>query len=931
MKRIVLVILALALLPMRFVFAQDHAKARRFIDALKPSLAQTLPANSTTPASSSTKEKILAANFNRHFEQVARLRAQGKSAAEIHSILGANLTAAGTGKITGRVYQSDGSTPIGVYTSVTAYNEFGRYAGLGSTFGSDAYTIEQLDTGNYYVQADPIPPYQAAYYGNVSDWQRATLVHVNDGQVTSGVNFRLAKNPVGNGVITGRVLDAAGAPVTKDVSILARDVQNSFSAFVKVDSNGVYVVSGLANGSYLLLANYLGAENLVSEWYDDAAYSETATPIQVTSPDTIRGIDFTLEAGGFIAGQVRAPQGFPPPRTIDYGITLYDLDLRPLIGQILVTDKGFVTEKLRPGDYKLLVHYAGTGNFVTFTWYGDVANAEAAQVITVQAGDTTKNANVTLLPGGTISGRALDANGAPLTAGALRVHAVDENENEINAATLGSTGYAMNHLPAGRYKLFAEYTGTPSAQQPVNEWYDGAADFASAQFLNVTAGSTTPNIDFTLQRGGAISGRIAGPLNRPLTSGGRVSVYNLAGERVQFAVYGSNGFYVVAGLRSGEYKLFASNDGQEGYGAQWYGRKQHFSNASTVLVTAPNATPNVNFILEVPPKLRGYVTNQTGARLVEEEHFIFLAAYDAVTGEYAGAQSNTFVGGYQFSLLSGSYKLAAFDYYTNFLPRHDSLAVAFYQNGKSFAEGASLSLAASEVRVLNPLILQKTSGAISGTFFQQNAGTPQRAGIYYAFLYDPAGFLVKAVGYSEESRSIDGRYQALGLHPGDYYVLAIASLDPDLPGDAVPGQWYGGSQTNLPFVVLQPKIVIPSEAKPLTVSTSQISAIDFIFNFIIAVQTREEAEGIRSFALQQNYPNPFNPTTTIAYELPHAAHVAIKVFNLLGKEVTTLLNQAQTAGVHTVQWNATSVPSGVYFVQMRAGEFNSVKKCVLLR
>jgi len=930
MKKIALVLIAPVLLAARFAPAQDEAKVKRFIDAFRPSRTHALPANSTTPASFSTREKSLAANFNRHFEQVARLQAQGKSAAEIRSILGANLAAAGTGKITGMVYQSNGSTPIGVYTSLTAYDEFGRYAGFGSTFGRDPYTIERLETGNYYVHANPIPPYQAAYYGNVSEWRQATLVHVNDGQVTSDVNFRLAKNPVGHGVITGRVLEAAGAPITKDVTIQAHDVQYRFSALVEVDSNGAYVVSGLANGSYLLFANYLGAENLVSEWYDDAAYSETATPIAVTSPDTTRGIDFRLEAGGFIAGQVRAPQGYPPPQTTEYGITLYELDLRPLPGQILVTNEGFLTEKLRPGDYKLLVHYAGPGNFTTFTWHGDVANPETAQAITVQAGDTTRNVNVTLLLGGSISGRALDANGAPLTAGALRVHAVDENENEINAATLGSTGYAMNHLPAGRYKLFAEYTGTPSAQQPVNEWYDGAADFASAQFLEVTAGSTTPNLDFTLQRGGAISGRIAGPLNRHLTSGGRVSVYNLKGARVQFAVHGSNGFYVVAGLRSGEYKLFASNDGQEGYGAQWYGRKQHFSNAATVSVTAPNTTSNRNFTLEVPAKLRGYVTNPAGARLVEEEQNIFLASYDAVTGEYAGFQSNTFVGGYQLSLLSGSYKLAAFDYYTNFLPRQDSLAVAFYENGKSFAEGASVNLAASEVRELNPLILQKTSGAISGTFFQQNAGTPQRTGLYYVFAYDTAGYVAKATAYFEESRPIDGRYQLPGFHPGDYYLLAIAALAPDFE-EVVPGQWHGGSQMNLPVISVQPRVTIPPEARPVTVMNGLIPAIDFIFNFTTAVQAREQAEGIRAFALQQNYPNPFNPATTLAYELPKAAHVAIRVFNLLGKEIATLLDQTQTAGAHSVQWNAAHVPSGVYFVQMQAGEFKSVKKCLLLK
>jgi len=930
MNRIVLVILAPVLLSTGFASAQNMPQAKRFIDALRPSRTQTPAANRTTPAASSTKEKILAANFNRHFEQVARLRAQGKSEAEIQNLLAANRTAAGAGMITGMVYQSDGATPIDVPVTVIAFDEYGRFASSSFTFGSTPYTIEQLETGNYYVFADADRPYQDAYYANVSDWRQATLVHVTDGQTTSGVNFSLEKSPSGNGVITGRVLDAAGAPITSAVSINVFEGQFDYIETAPVDPNGVYVISGLASGSYFLLCAYDGTENLLSEWYDDAASIESATPIRVNSPDTTRDIDFRLDAGGFIAGQVLAPLGFPPLSIFDFGITLYDLELAPQSGQVFVGDNGFVTDKLRPGAYKLLVYYAGPGNFALFTWYDGVTTPEAAQAIHVQAGDTTKNVNVTLLLGGTISGRAFDANGAPLPGGALNVHAYDENQNEVNVATLGSTAYAIDHLPTGRYKLFAEYTGTPATDQPVNEWYDGAPDFAGAQFLEVTAGNTTPNIDFTLVRGGAISGRITGPDNRALTSGGRISVYNLAADRVQFSSYGSNGLYAVGGLPSGDYKIFVTNDGLEGYGAQWYDRKQFFSSATPVTVIAPNMTSNRNFTLEVPATLRGYVTNQAGARLVEGEHNIFLTAYDAVSGEYVASQINTFVGGYRLLLLSGSYKFAAFDYFFNYLPRQDTLAVSYFENGKSFAEGTSLNLAAAEVRTLSTLVLTKPSGVISGTVFNQSAGAPQSTGVYYVFAFDAAGFVAKIVAYADVNRPIDGQYQLLGLHPGDYYLLAVAAPQADLE-DTVPVQWYGGSQTNVPVNTVLPKMTIPPEARPVTVNNNTISGIDFLFNFTTAVQTRDDAEGIRSFALQQNYPNPFNPATSIAYELPRAAHVSIKIFNVLGKEITTLVNQPQTAGLHKVHWNAAHTPSGVYFVRMQAGNFTSVKKCLLLR
>ncbi len=90
------------------------------------------------------------------------------------------------------------------------------------------------------------------------------------------------------------------------------------------------------------------------------------------------------------------------------------------------------------------------------------------------------------------------------------------------------------------------------------------------------------------------------------------------------------------------------------------------------------------------------------------------------------------------------------------------------------------------------------------------------------------------------------------------------------------------------------------------------------------------------FMLSQNYPNPFNPTTTIQYELPHRSDVKITIYDLLGRKVTTLVNQTQEAGFKSVQWNATNdhdkpVSVGVYLYQIRAGLFVQTKKMVLLK
>ncbi|MCS6989585.1 MAG: FG-GAP-like repeat-containing protein [Chloroherpetonaceae bacterium] len=111
----------------------------------------------------------------------------------------------------------------------------------------------------------------------------------------------------------------------------------------------------------------------------------------------------------------------------------------------------------------------------------------------------------------------------------------------------------------------------------------------------------------------------------------------------------------------------------------------------------------------------------------------------------------------------------------------------------------------------------------------------------------------------------------------------------------------------------------------------RLKQVDFDGSFEYSPIIEVEAGLPRTFELSQNYPNPFNPTTTIAYQLPVASEVRLKVYDVLGREVATLVSGRQEAGRYQAQFNASRLASGVYFYRLQAGSFAETKKMMLVK
>ena len=114
---------------------------------------------------------------------------------------------------------------------------------------------------------------------------------------------------------------------------------------------------------------------------------------------------------------------------------------------------------------------------------------------------------------------------------------------------------------------------------------------------------------------------------------------------------------------------------------------------------------------------------------------------------------------------------------------------------------------------------------------------------------------------------------------------------------------------------------------------SNITSYDTLISFTLGVSSgiQQVNSIVSEYKLMQNYPNPFNPETKIKFQIKDAGFVSLKVYDILGKEVTSLINENLNSGVYEINWNAKSFTSGVYFYKLESEKFSDVKKMLMVK
>lgn len=518
---------------------------------------------------------------------------------------GINMYLQPGGTLTGTVTDAATAAPL---AGVCVTDDDGDVA----TTGADGrYTIDQLPAERTSVTfiggCGNTGSYAPQYWNDQASQEAAGTVVVKAGHVTAGINAAMQPGAT----ISGKTTRASGQAVGQ-VCVSALPIDFAGTAYSQVGANvtttatGAYTIANLAPGPYAIVF-WSGCEGIstyaaAQQWFKGQPTEDSAGLVSAPAGQPVAGINAVLTRSGAIAGTVTDATGQP----VDFGCVAAVNQTSGLAGgDITFSFSGqYEITGLAPGRYTVLA---------SSCFGGSDAGATHLGVVTVRAGHTTRNVNLRLARGASITGK-LTVTGTGAPAKNVCVDASPATSSLAKQELFGSEGvtnaagkYRIGGLASGRYwiEVFTNCLGPASNLASVNLRHT----------VWVSAGKVKPNVNVVLRPGGSIAGQVSGPGAQP-EPGQCVEIDSLSGGPGALGVTGAGGKYTLGGLAVGRYKVefgdaFCS-DGAAGLGVQWYNGAPGPGSAALVDVRADHTTGSIDAALPADGTITGSVTG-TGA------------------------------------------------------------------------------------------------------------------------------------------------------------------------------------------------------------------------------------------------------------------------------------------------------------------------------
>lgn len=618
-----------------------------------------------------------------------------------------------------------------------------------------------------------------------------------------------------------------GAAAVQEVSVLAFDLHGYFVAGAQVQSgDGSYHIDNLPAGDYYVMT--------MSRAYVDELYDNIPSPmankekwrqaktVAVQDGAVREGVNFDLQSGAVIEGRLFAADGTTPVTAEQAVLILADATTGiPVMEQDVAVNDGY---------YQLLVPYTGKFKLLAVveefsrTWHPSQAEVASAAVLTVNNySDVLRNINITMRAaavaeqGGSISG-TIKGKGQFFGALAGIAFAFDAQDTTLAGLGIGLLGgYTIENLPAGQYIIFADdYLGNliEGGGNFVGEFYENAYSVKKSKTVTVQALQETGDIDFELERGGSIAGKATTEAGQALDS---LMVLAVNAEVLQgtdeplasslhiaLCMTDQSGNYKMEGLPGGAYLVRTLSLVTLGiiFESPFIEVKEgkhnnkvvdvlypnvanllDYSGATPVMVTAPNATNNINFKLQAAKFIRGSVTDAVNGQAVASA--MIVAINDSSKNPYPALGQVESDGSYRIGPMPrGHFKLLAL----TGLSDKDVYLSEYYDGKRDFASAASVTVAAADVAGVHFTL---DRGATIQGFIDLAAGNDQ----FHAGDDTISGFPVLAYSTVDGTLAnyafvqFNGGYRIGRLLPGTYKVLAL----PMSPVYAA--TYYGGGAT----------------------------------------------------------------------------------------------------------------------------------------